>query len=75
MLGALNARERAVLAATAAGYSTKETQALLAESGVWLGATPGAIDTCRHRLRAKARRALAEPDPGDNPHGPGGSRA
>ena len=75
MLGTLNARERAVLAATAAGYSTKETQALLAESGVWLGATPGAIDTCRHRLRAKARRAMAEPDPGDDPQGPSGSRA
>ncbi len=54
----LNARERAVIAATAAGYSIRETVALLAESGVWIGATPRAIDTCRHRLRAKARRAL-----------------
>lgn len=70
----LNARERAVITATAAGYSTRETAALLGESGVWVGATPGAIDTCRHRLRAKARRALGEPDPGDNLHGPGGSR-
>jgi hypothetical protein len=58
MIGALNARERAILAATAAGCSTRETQALLAESGVWIGATASAIDTCRHRLRAKARRAL-----------------
>ncbi len=71
----LNARERAVIAATAAGYSTRETAALLGESGVWVGATPRAIDTCRHRLRAKARRALGEPDPGDNLHEPGGSRA
>lgn len=74
MLGALNGRERAVLAATAAGYSTREALALLAESGVWVGATPGAIDTCRHRLRAKARRALAEPDRGGDPHEPDGSR-
>jgi hypothetical protein len=54
----LGARERAVVSATAAGYSSKETATLLAESGVWGGATPGAIDTCRHRIRTKARRAL-----------------
>ncbi len=67
VVDALNARERAVVAATAAGYSTRETAALLGESGVWVGATPRAIDTCRHRLRAKARRALGEPNTGGGP--------
>ena len=59
----LSARERAVVSATAAGYSSKETATLLARSGVWIGATPGAIDTCRHRLRAKARRATGQATP------------
>jgi hypothetical protein len=63
----LNARERAVIAATAAGYSTRETVALMAESGIWIGATPRAIDTCRHRLRAKARHALSTPNRGGSP--------
>lgn len=58
VVASLTERERAVIAATAAGYTTRETVALLAESGVWVGATPRAIDTCRHRLRAKARRVL-----------------
>jgi hypothetical protein len=59
----LSARERAVVSATAAGYSSKETASLLAKSGVWVGATPGAIDTCRHRLRAKAQRAMGRAAP------------
>lgn len=59
----LSARERAVVSATASGYSSKETASLLAASGVWVGATPGAIDTCRHRLRAKAQRAAGRAAP------------